>query len=480
MKKVLPLLFTALCLILCLIPSAGMIFAPSNEAIGNERLSDPPAITNGDGSFNQSYFTELGGWFGKHFAFRRAAIDADAKVMSGVFGTSNVDTVTVGADGWLYYTSSLNDYLGKGAMTSREVVDFVRNLDLIRRYSASKGVDFLFTAAPNKNTLYPSHMPYYDTVKVSGVHNRDLVNAALADSDVPYVNLFDLFAQQSEELYFKRDSHWNNKGALLVYNAVMDTLGKAHDDYSTASVSRRKDFTGDLAKMIFPAGAEPEYNDYYGAEERYTYVTDTASVEDTLITTANPDATGRLYMYRDSFGNALLPFFASAYGDATFTKGFSMLLESDLELYHPDVFIIELVERNLDWVITRPPVLPAPQMSYFKTSEARDEPITAEVKPCEVSPVYTRFSGTVSTDLLEDGDTIYVSVTDASGNTAAYECYGMRAEEEGKTGWLAYARAEDFAGQEELNVAVVIQRGSAFIELGHTTVTPDDAADVVG
>ena len=471
MKKVLPLLFTALCMILLLIPSVGMIFAPSNEAIGNERLSDPPSFTNEDGSVNLGYFASLGEYFGKHFALRKEAIDADAKVMSGVFGTSNIDTVTVGTDGWLYYTSSLNDYLGKNTMTSREVSDLVHNLDMIRRYAASKGADFLFTSAPNKNTIYPGNMPYYDSVKAGSVHNRDLVSAALADSDVLYVDLFDLFSQQSEVLYFKRDSHWTNKGALLAYNSVMDALGKAHDDYSTAEVSRRKDFFGDLAKMIYPAGYEKEYNDYYGAEETYTYVTDTASVEDNLITTQNPNAAGKLYMYRDSFGNALLPFFASAYGEATFTKGFSMLLEQDLDAYRPDVFVIELVERNLDWIITRPPVFPSQQMSFFKTSETLDEEVTAEAGPCDVSPAYTQFSGTVDTALLEDGDVIYVSVTDSAGNSTAYECYGIRAEEEGKTGYLAYTHAEAYEGSGELTVSVIIQRGSEFIELGHAAVT---------
>ena len=472
MKKVLPLLFTALCMILLLIPSVGMIFAPSNEAIGNERLSDPPSFTSEDGSVNLDYFTSLGEYFSKHFALRKTAIDADAKVMSGVFGTSNVDTVTVGTDGWLYYTSSLNDYLGKNTMTSREVSDLVHNLDMIRRYAASKGVDFLFTVAPNKNTLYPEHMPYYTGVKAGAVHNRDLVNAALADSDVPYVNLFDVFTQQDEVLYFKRDSHWTNKGALLAYNTVMDALGKSHDDYSAAEVSRRKDFTGDLAKMIYPAGYEQEYNDYYGAEDTYSYVTDTGSVEDTLITTKNTNASGSLYMYRDSFGNALLPFFASAYGDATFSKGFTALLEQELDTYRPDVYVIELVERNLDWIVTRPPVFPSQQMSFFKTSETRDEAVTAEIKPCDASPAYTQISGTVDTALLEDGDVIYVSVTDSTGNTTAYECYGTRAEEEGKSGYLAYTHAETYAGEDELAVSVILQRGSEYIELGNTTVTP--------
>ena len=464
MKKFLPLLFVALCLILCLIPSVGMIFSPTTEAIGNERLQDPPSITNEDGSFNLGYFTSLGDYFSKHFAFRAEAITADAKIQSGVFENSNIDTVTVGSDGWLYYSSTLNDYLGRDTLSSREVGDIVHNLKIIRDWCSSKGVDFLFTIAPNKNTLYPENMPYYTSVKAGSIHNRDLVDAALKDSDIKYADMFSLFEAQGEVLYFARDSHWNNKGALLAYDEILKTLGKAHDDYSTAEVSRKKDFIGDLSKMIYPAGAEPEYNYYYGAEDRYSYVTDTKSVEDARISTSNPDATGSLYMYRDSFGNALLPYFAAAYRDATFTKAFPMILEADFETAKPDTFIMELVERNVSWLIERPPVLPSPKMTLFKApdeAEKTDKDFFVEAKKSMYSANHIEFSGTVDSSLLKDDDIILVSVTDTSGNTAVYECYGLSAED-GKTGFIAYARSEDYPSPGELEISLLTQNGNEF------------------
>ena len=472
-KKCLPLIFTALCLILCIIPSVGMIFRPTTEPLGNERPVQLPKLTDETGGLNLKFFTALGDYFEQHFAFRSEALTADAKIMGGVFGTSNIASVTVGTDGWLYYTDTLDDYLGRDTMTAREVQDVIHNLGLIRDYAAGQGIGFLFTIAPNKNTLYPEHMPYYTSAKVGDVHNRDLVRAALADSDIPYADLFDLFEEQNEVLYFARDSHWNNKGALLAYDRILTAFGKVHDDYSTAAVTRRKDFVGDLSRMIYPSGAEPEYNDYYGAEERYTYVTDTKSVEDGRIETVNPDAAGRLYMYRDSFGNALLPFFAAAYGDATFTKAFPMILPADLanpDKPAPDVFVMELVERNLDWLITRPPVLISPELSWYQLAATQQNSIAAEAKPCVYSKDYIQFSGEVDSALLADGDVLYVAVTDSAGNTATYECYGMRGEE-GRTGFLAYAHAEDYPAEGALELSVIKQSGTEFTQLGSAKVT---------
>ena len=469
-RKIMPLAFTVLCLCLCLVPSVGMIFRPSNEVIGNERQSAPPSFTNEDGSFNTEFFTGLGEYFEQHFAFRSELITADAGVMAGVFGSSNLDTVTVGADGWLYYTATLNDYLGRDTFTSREVQDLIRNLKLIRDYAKSQSADFLFTIAPNKNTLYPEHMPYYDSLTVSAVHNRDLVRTALEDSGVPYADLFDVLSAQDEVLYFARDSHWNNKGALLAYDTILTVLGKTHDDYSTAIVTKRRDFIGDLSKMLYPSGGEAEYNYYYGAEDRYTYTTPTKSTEDARIVTRNPNATGSLYMYRDSFGNALVPFFASAYGDATFTKAFPMLLENELKAVKPDTFILELVERNLDWLITRPPVMPSPRLSGYTPSGDGGAEVALSAEPCLYSKAYVQFGGEIDSRLLKDDDIILVAVTDPKGATQTYECYGLRADGD-KTGFIAYARADDYPVGTELNITIIKQNGSTFTRLADVPIT---------
>lgn len=468
MKKILPIFFTALCLIICMIPSVGMLFAPTDEPIGNERVTPAPSLTNEDGGVNLSFFTQCGEYFDKHFALRSQAITADARIQSGVFATSDINSVVTGTDDWLYYASTLDDYLGRSPLSDAEIRGIVHNLDIIRRYSEARGAQFLFTVAPNKNTLYPEHMPYYYRAADTATYNRDRLNAALSDSGIGYLNLFDVFRSQDEVLYLRRDSHWNNKGALLAYNELMDALGKSHDDYSTAAVTRKKDFVGDLSKMLYPAGYEPEYNDDYGAEERYTYTTDTSSVEDAYIRTACEDATGSLYMYRDSFGNALLPFFAAGYHEALFTKSFPMILDNDFEAAHPDAFIMELVERNLVWMIERPPVLCSPQLSYFKPGEKQNLTITAGAKPCDYAPAYLELSVAVPLDVPDDA-TVYLAVT-AGGSTAAYEAYYHRSED-GAAGYLAYTDAAAYEHTTTLDISVIIQQGTEFTELGTTAVT---------
>ena len=464
MKKIFPLIFTVFCVAVCAVPSLGMFFRPADKPIGNERKEKAPSITDKDGSFNFSYFNQLGSYYEKNFAFRPEMIQADASINANIFKTSNIDTVIVGKNNWLYYTSTADDYLGKNTLSGSEINGVVNNLKIIQSYCESNGVQFLFTVAPNKNTLYPDNMPYTYSAKVSGTHNKDLLHSALKDSGVNYCSLFDPLSAQKETLYFARDSHWNNKGALLAYNTVLDALGKSHDDYSTANVSRKKDFTGDLSKMLYPLSSEPEYNYYYGAEDKYTYTTNTKSVEGNMIKTSNPDAAGSLYMYRDSFGNALVPFFASAYNTATFTKAFPMNIRQGLESNKPDTFVMELAERNIKWLITMPPMVPAPELTYFKSSGTIKGSASVNVQPCDYASEYTQVSAVVDSSAIDADAEYYITVKDKSGSEKTFEAFCHKSDD--GNGCIAYLPAESFPADSEYEIKITVKNKDGFFELG--------------
>lgn len=61
-------------------------------------------------------------------------------------------------------------------------------------------------------------------------------------------------------------------------------------------------------------------------------------------------------MYRDSFGNTLLPFFADAYANAYFSRGVPYQL-SDVDTQNADTVVVERAERFLPEMAKNPPVL---------------------------------------------------------------------------------------------------------------------------
>lgn len=440
MKKKLLLLFIAACMIVCLIPFAGMTVSVSDEPVGNESRAEFPSIIKEDDSFNELYFQQLGNYFEKSFAFRPQIISADAEIQSIIFKTSNLDSVVTGNDGWLYYSSSLDDYLGRNLLSERSINNIAYNLKITQNYVEQNGAKFLFTVAPNKNSLYPEHMPYYYKAKVSDDKNIYHLEKAFESYQINYCDLFEVFENQDETLYLKQDSHWNNKGALLAYNCILDALGKTHNDYSDSSVTKEKNFYGDLADMIYPATAQPEYNYSYDINPTYSYTTNTESVEEAIIKTNNDKADGSLYIYRDSFGNALLPFFANAYGKAEFTKAFPVNVAVDMLIQKPDTVIFEIVERNLSWFASSPPVLPSPEILV-------ENAVKADVKVntvlSEVNMSLLELSGTVDSNECDENTEIFVTAKDKNGNARTFQAFRVT-DENTDCGFIAYISADEF------------------------------------
>lgn len=477
MKKKLLLLFTALCLIVCSVPFAGMALTRSEEPLGNETKAELPSITDKNGSFDSTYFQQLGGYFEKTFALRPQMINADASIQSGVFLTSNLDTVVTGTDGWLYYSSTLDDYLGRNRLSKRSINSIVQNLEMVQHYVESQGASFVFTVAPNKNTLYPEHMPYYYTAGAEDKKNITAFESALKKSSLNYCNLFELFKGSEETLYLKQDSHWNNKGALMAYNKIMDSAGKEHNDFQGVKPVREKSFTGDLAKMLYPVSAQPEYNYSYGLESSYSYKTPTKSVEDAMIRTESNNGSGSLYMVRDSFGNSLLPFFASQYQSAYFTKAYPVNLQLDMLTQKPDTVVFEIVERNLKWLAENPPVIPSSELvdsSGFPLKtitdgfESSDQKTTATAAVSEVNMQYIKCSGTVPEKLCTDDSRLYLKTIGTDGKTRLYAAYGITTQDT-DCAFTAYLPAAELPA-DKLTFSVVIDDGGKKTELAETKI----------
>ena len=77
----------------------------------------------------------------------------------------------------------------------------------------------------------------------------------------------------------------------------------------------------------------------------FAYVGEVGSNFDPKITTVNPVKEGSLVMFRDSFGNALLPFMADAYSSAYFSRGVPYQM-SEVDEKNADTVIVERADRK--------------------------------------------------------------------------------------------------------------------------------------
>ena len=417
-------------LVAILLPSIGMAWAFTDSTSENRELASAPVLFGEDGSFNVSILSDAGTWFEDHFAYRNELVAANASLREAL-GTSPTDQVVIGSDGWLYYGGTLPDYLGQSALSESGLANIAHNLALAQGYVRGHGGTFLFAVSPNKNTLYPEHMPYY-YVRDTSPSNYDRLKPYLDEAGVRYCDLQAFFTGLPDTWYLKTDSHWDNRGALLATNELFAALGRPGIDVDAASAVAREDFLGDLESMLKPAGAQLETNYYYegysdgpnATGELWSYAASSEQdVTADWIQTQGTAGSGSVLMFRDSFANALVPFWSASFKDAAFSKLVPYNLP-DMNKVKADTVVIERAERHLPYLAENPPIMVSPRVDGKAVAGAESDP---DEPQCTLKAVndgpYLVLSGTVHPDAFARDMQIYVSVAASGQEPAVYDAF---------------------------------------------------------
>lgn len=482
--------FVSLALLVMAAPLALTPFAPATETAEKRALASFPRAIE-EGRPNLDYLGQLGSWYADHFALRNALVDLDATLKERALVTSATDNVVVGTGGWLYYAGELNDWRRAAPMSDRAIANATHNLALVNEALSAQGKRFVVAIAPNKSTLYPGHMPPW-LLAGSDPSNAERLGAALAERGVPYVNLLDALSAAERDLggdlYLRRDSHWNNEGALVAAEALLDALGHPHVAWEDEAPEVDATHVGDLDAMLHPAGAAGEPQPLWSSAQAFSWAGEATDVEaPKLETTASAD--GSLLMFRDSFGNALLPYMASSYGHASFTKLVPYNMSTSALRGVGDV-VVERAERHVSTFATQAPYLPAPE----REGVVHDEPQGSRGHVgVAVNGPFLQIRGELDEDALPDGGTVLVELGFSDGSRATFEAFllsaeaGVNADSEavgasegsdaaiaGDCGFCAYV-ARDAIGRRVPTRLTVLSTGG-----GHTLVAIGTAIDLGG
>ena len=425
-KKILKIVFIVIFVLLCIIPSVGMAVSKQDTTSENRVLAAFPEFITEEGEFNVNFLSEFGEYFDDHFAFRKMIVAADSLIQSKLFGVSSVESVIVGTEQWLYYKDTLDNYKGQNLLSQRAKENIVHNISLMSEYTADKGSEFIVAIAPNKNALYGENMPYYLRSKVSQTNDAKTVQKMLSEKGVKYVDLFELFENEEEVLYFKGDSHWNTMGAHLVYNVIMSSLNLKYNDYSDCEIKTNENFIGDLYKMVYPLSSNGEEDRYYDYKKDYTVISPDESPEAHLIVCANEKQTSSLLMYRDSFGNSLYPIFANAFSKAVFSKATPYNFSLNFNTYSPEYVVVEKVQRNLSDFAFYPPVFPSVKREAVEEFTVNETEIEFEASVCETNTMLAQITGFIPEDVMSDGSNVFVKLSDSN---EFFECFSLSSDE---------------------------------------------------
>lgn len=360
-KCTIPLIF----MVALLVPITDMLLKldPFPHLYENRQMAKRPNISLSINDL-QAFPREYTKYINDHFGFRNALIRLNFLIRYNLLKTSPSAQVVLGKAGWLFYSGekSLEDFRGITTYDSHTLEKWAETLEIKRKWLAERGVKYLFIIAPNKETIYGEYLPERFTKIRNKTGLDELVAYVKKHTDVEILDLREsLFrAKDSERLYYKTDTHWNNYGAFLAYREIMNTLTSWYPQLHANSIEdftiqKTRDFSGDLASLAGGSEFLKEENIVLTPKKPRT-AKNTANSEVMKIPFAtftmeqHNSRLIRAITFRDSFFNDVIPYLSEHFQHNKYiwflwdrSTPITELILSE----KPDVVIEEVVERMI-------------------------------------------------------------------------------------------------------------------------------------
>lgn len=320
----------------------------------------------------KNYPSAFNEYFSDHFSFRKAFVRSYNKFKKNFLHTTPVYGVVLGKNDWLYYFPpfSLEDLTGKMNINDLTLDSWRKSLENRTDWLRQKKVKYYFFVAPNKQTIYPEFLPKWIEQRISlSLSSRVLLRNYLQQrSKVRLIDPTDALLGNKNSLlsvnqfnYYKRDSHWNSKGAQIGSHVIIERIKK---DFPASNLPREPQVTqvlshrvGDLTNMLDMSDAlQEQLSEYHVAQP----CAKPASIPSNLApfykkwVHSYTCAKGKLsaLIIHDSFGRQLNKYLREYFKR---TIEVNVIEYNDMgylvDTFHPDIIIDERVERSLSQAI---------------------------------------------------------------------------------------------------------------------------------
>jgi alginate O-acetyltransferase complex protein AlgJ len=262
----------------------------------------------------------------------------------------------VGSDGWLYYTAEQNlaDFQKTNLLNARQIENIQNNIDRLGKFSREQGIPFVLLIAPNKETIYPEHVPeIFRPLGTTSRLDQILTNIKFPDN-IQVIDPRELLlrAKTDRLVYYKTDTHWNFNGVCIAYSQLMNAIQNRLPDTYLLKCENLKivtgrfendDLSGDLSQLLTLQKIITEDN-YEGM-----LVSPKASLTQKngrkWIASEIPGSTlPKIMVYRDSFFTKLVPLLSENFSSVEYWWTFQLDYER-ITRERPALVVLEFAER---------------------------------------------------------------------------------------------------------------------------------------
>lgn len=313
----------------------------------------------------KSYKKSMEQYIDEKLVVREFFLDLHLGLKSQLFHVNpQPEKVITGVDGWMFgveLDSVLRQTIGQAVLPNKAYSNIDNNIKGVSDYLNEKGIKHYFLLAPNKHSIYYSKIGFEDIPVYRLKHQLFEI---LEKHQIPYIDPTAEIVEKSKstQLYFKTDTHWNDEGALVAFNLLIDRVNK---DFIETAVDRQLHYRlkvdvmhhCGLSRMIRSSKLE-DYQSIVITKDRGGKKKNELDVPlnykrkkvDYEFRFYNPNKKLKVLVFRDSFSNAMKELYAATFNEVVFIwePKFSQEL---VERENPDIVIIEFVERLIPKMI---------------------------------------------------------------------------------------------------------------------------------
>lgn len=185
------------------------------------------------------FTSEYENYFNDNFGFRNNLITIRSKIMLYIFNQSPTDSVIIGKNGILFFTTGLGDIVSRPPY-SKAIIEWLKNAyEQEQALLNNNDIYYISVIAPDKHTIYPEYLP---NILLGQVKNPRLDQRITFIKEINNSQEIDLRpalmkAKKQYALYYKTDTHWNNYGSFIVYQEIMKNLKQKFTNLEPLSMS---------------------------------------------------------------------------------------------------------------------------------------------------------------------------------------------------------------------------------------------------
>ncbi|HWY32346.1 MAG TPA: hypothetical protein VNX46_16405 [Candidatus Acidoferrum sp.] len=314
----------------------------------------------------QQYSKGLEAYFNDHFGYRNQLIHWHFDWQQAVFSMGKHDVIVssrqdviTGQNIWMFYNENqmhmAENFQGTRQFSAAALARLQRLHEERRDWLAQRGIKYVFVVAPDKQTIYPEHLPAWLKSKRQPTKLDQFIGYMREHStvDVPDLRPVLREAKRIAPTYYKTDTHWNAFGGFTASQEIVEAL----PDESGIELISSNSF--EFKKTSFKQGDLASLLGMYVREDDLVLVpktnlppmTETLDHQGNLTpiwSTTNATARGACVVFSDSFGPALIPFLGYRFNTITCIVNGGGFDTNIIARLSPEVVISEIVERHFN------------------------------------------------------------------------------------------------------------------------------------